>query len=94
MKKKVKKKTSSDKANIQSGEFSARDDGLSGNRVFVSVSKTINLGNYEALRLEFGMGCTVGEGESFDPAFRRCLKKCSDELSETLKTIGDLQKGR
>ena len=51
--KKKKKKKASDRPTIMDGDFSTASNGQNGNRVFVSVGKTINIGNYESIRVEY-----------------------------------------
>jgi len=86
------KKNKTGRANVQSGNFAHASDGLNGNRVFVSVAKTINLGNYESLRLEFGMGKTLEDGDKYSECFEDCLNDCSKELKETLELMGQIKK--
>jgi len=79
-KKKVAKKKV-DKPVINAGDFSKCNDGQSGNRVFVAIGKTINMGNYESIRVEVGQGETVNDGD-FETAKQRCVKSAQGTLEE------------
>lgn len=82
-KKKVAKKDM--KPVVQDGDFSKAHDGHSGDRVFVSMSKTINIGNYESIRVEYGMG--VGNFETGDGGFDRARKWCQQEVTSAMKEM-------
>jgi hypothetical protein len=72
---------------ISDGDLSTASDGLSGNRVFVSVAKTINLGNYESIRVEFGCGSTVKDGQDFNEAVDGVQRYVWTGLLQMVKTI-------
>lgn len=88
MAKKTKKKSkrTSTRPTITDGDFSTATNGLSGNRVFILMAKTINLGNYESVRVEFGVGRTVSDGERFDSI----LSVCRDDVAQNLKEMVQL----
>lgn len=86
-KKKCKKKKASDKPTVVDGDFSTANDGQNGNRVFVSLGKTISLGNYEFIRVEYGEGRTVQNEESFDYAKAECLKRALDGIQEMIPIV-------
>jgi len=86
MKKKVKKKKST-RPTITDGDFSKASNGLSGNRVFASMAKTMNMGNYESLRVEFGVGRTVLEGQSFDSVTKACREEAEQNIKEMIKIV-------
>jgi len=75
-KKKIKKKAAAAvddrRPLVSEGNFATADNGLSGNRVFVSMAKTINIGNYESIRVEYGFGRVVSDGQRFDEVRREC----------------------
>ena len=75
------------KKTIQAGDVSQAVNGVSGNRVFVSVSKTVNLGNFESLRVEVGFGRSVEDGQTFKFAFEQCKQDSVIELNGILKTL-------
>lgn len=83
----AKKHEKVDREIITDGDFSTATDGLSGNRVFVSVAKTINLGNYESIRIEFGVGRTVNDGEKFDKVTAACWSEAGCSLREIVVII-------
>ena len=84
---KKKKKVSGDRPIVSAGDYSAATDGLVGNRTFVSISKTINIGNYESIRVECGMGKSVPDGERFDVVFKACRDEALTDLLETVKIV-------
>jgi len=86
MKKKIKKKKSM-RPIITDGDFSKVSNGLSGNRVFVSMAKTINMGNYESLRVEFGIGRTVLEGQPFNSTTEFCKDEAEQNLIEMIEVV-------
>ena len=79
-KKKVAKKDM--KPVVQDGDFSKTHDGHSGNRVFVSMSKTINIGNYESIRVEYGQGMAVTDGE-----YTQAREWCQEEVASAMKEM-------
>lgn len=56
-------------------------------RVSVNLAKTINLGNYQSLRIDVGMTDDVQFEESPDGAFRRVEKKVSDWLRRQCEPV-------
>lgn len=65
--------------------------GLSGNRVWLSIAQTINLGNYESLRIEYGEGRTVNSDESFNSVreiVQQSVETYLNELLEAYKSQG------
>lgn len=89
-KKKAKRKDIVDRPLISDGNFAEADNGQSGNRVFVSMAKTINIGNYESIRVEYGSGRTVNDGEKFDEV----LRACHDDTISSLHTMVDIVEGQ
>ena len=86
-KKKVsKKKKAVDKPTICEGNFASANDGQNGNRVFIAVGKTINMGNYESVRVEVGQGCTVDDGD-YDCAKERCIAEVTKTLNELTELV-------
>ena len=83
-KKKVSQKKKVDKPVINEGDFSQASNGQNGNRVFIAVGKTINMGNYESIRVEVGQGVTVDDGD-FDGAKERCVTEAIETLDELTK---------
>lgn len=49
-------------------------------RISVNLAKTINLGNYQSLRVDVGMSSDVESEETPDGAFRRVERQVSDWL--------------
>lgn len=76
------------KAVIKQGDDVARF-GEGGNRVFFSMAKTMNLGNYEAMRVEYGEQRTVKDGKSFAKARERVKKSVRRELKALIKLVED-----
>lgn len=86
-KKKAKKKVSNDRPVVVEGETSTAYDGQNGNRVFVSLAKTINMGNYESMRVEYGEGRTVHDGENFADVRNACAKEALENLGEIIQLV-------
>lgn len=80
-------KSSKGRPVVVDGDFTTASDGLSGNRVFVSMAKTINLGNYESLRVEFGEGRTVKDGQQFSEVKMACKKGVMVSLKEMVDIV-------
>jgi hypothetical protein len=72
---------------IQAGDYAAADDGLSANRVFVSMAKTMNLGNYESFRVEYGAGRALQPGESHEEARQGLVVEVLSGVSELVDLI-------
>jgi len=87
MAKKAKKVSNKNRDVVSDGNFATASDGLSGNRVFVSCAKTINLGNYESLRVEFGFGRTVPDGEKFADVLNECKVESMRSLNEMVAIV-------
>lgn len=56
-----------------------------GTRVTWSYGYTMNLGNFESLRVDHGVDDYVREGETFDQASERVKLKVQAELNEAIK---------
>ncbi|MCK5606682.1 hypothetical protein KAR91_32570 [Candidatus Pacearchaeota archaeon] len=84
-KKKIKKKST--RPVIEGGDRSQFSDGLDGNRVFVGLAKTTNIGNYESIRVEVGTGRTITEGRSHQDTLDMCLKEASSYLEDTVDIV-------
>jgi hypothetical protein len=83
----VTKKKKITRPTVSDGDFSQASNGELGNRVYVSVSKTINIGNYESIRVEFGAGSTVNDGESFEDVAGEVEKFAWTKISKMVKTV-------
>lgn len=90
--KKKKKKKVSDRPTIIDGDFSTANNGQNGNRVFVSVGKTINIGNYESIRVEYGEGRIVQDGDTFSDVRDNCLRTVLGGIQEMIPIIEDALK--
>ena len=85
-KSKKKKKKTSASTNVMSGDFSKQSDGQNGDRVFVAIGKTCNIGNYESIRVEVGQGMAVTDGD-FKTARNKCEKDAVDAITEIIAMI-------
>ena len=54
-------------------------------KVNVTLGYTLNLGNFQSLRLDLGIVDGKREGETTDQAFERVYKFVEDKLTETIK---------
>lgn len=59
--------------------------GLSGDRVWLSIAQTINLGNYESLRIEYGEGQVVGNKQTFKEVQECVSKRVTNYLEKLLE---------
>ncbi len=53
-------------------------------KVSVTLGYTLNLGNFQSLRLDLGVVDTKREGENTDQAFERVYKFVEDKLTEKI----------
>ena len=54
-------------------------------KVIVTLGYTLNLGNFQSLRLDLGIVDGKREGETTDQAFERVYKFVEDKLTEKIK---------
>jgi hypothetical protein len=54
-------------------------------KVSVTLGYTLNLGNFQSLRLDLGVVDNKREGENTDQAFERVYKFVEDKLTEKIK---------
>lgn len=77
-------------AKIQHTEGDENSSGLSGKRVFVSMSKTIKIGgpsSYEFVRVEIGLGDTHTTEEEKNRLKKTLSKECIDYLTTYIPAI-------
>jgi len=75
------------KEKIQQGDMDRAIEGTSGNRVFCSMAKTVNIGNYESIRMEFGMSKVIPDGEEFEGVKAAVKQEVEDSLADMLEPI-------
>lgn len=54
-------------------------------KVSVTLGYTLNLGNFQSLRLDLGVVDSKRDGENTDQAFERVYKFVEDKLTEKIK---------
>ena len=54
-------------------------------KVSVTLGYTLNLGNFQSLRLDLGIVDSKREGENVDQAFERVYKFVEDKLTDKIK---------
>jgi len=54
-------------------------------KVSVTLGYTLNLGNFQSLRLDLGVIDSKREGENTDQAFERVYKFVEDKLTDKIK---------
>jgi len=54
-------------------------------KISVALGYTINLGNFQSLRLDLGVVDSKRDGENSDQAFDRVYKFVEDKLTEKIK---------
>ncbi len=62
-------------------------------RVFVSMSRTINLGNYESIKLELGLNEDMELGTSHADAFKKLERSVYVELDKLCTYMEGKKKG-
>jgi len=87
MAKKKKAKKKYERPTVIDGDFSTANDGQNGNRVFVSVGKTINIGNYESVRVEYGEGRTVQDGENLNSVRELVIDRVITGVQELIPIV-------
>jgi methyl coenzyme M reductase subunit D len=54
-------------------------------KVNVTLGYTLNLGNFQSLRLDLGVTDNAKDGETVDQAFERVYKFVEDKLTDKIK---------
>jgi len=63
-------------------------------KVSVTLGYTLNLGNFQSLRLDLGVVDSKRDGENTDQAFERVYKFVEDKLAaKVLEAEGQLEEG-
>jgi len=68
--------------------FNNRNGGAMENentKISVALGYTLNLGNFQSLRFDFGVVDSKRDGENTDQAFERMYKFVEDKLTEKVK---------
>jgi hypothetical protein len=68
--------------------FNSRNGGVMENentKISVALGYTLNLGNFQSLRFDFGVVDSKRDGENTDQAFERMYKFVEDKLTEKVK---------
>ena len=78
-----------DKPIVTDGDFSQSSNGVNGNRVFFSMAKTINMGNYESIKVEYGEGRVVECNQSFDDVREEVKTNVMKCLFAMIKIVED-----
>ena len=78
-----------DKPIVTDGDFSQSSNGINGNRVFFSMAKTINMGNYESIKVEYGEGRVVECNQSFDDVREEVKNNVMKCLFAMIKIVED-----
>lgn len=84
-----------DKASLSDGDQSVPAVfGIGGNRVFVEMSKTVNLGNYESLRVSYGESRVVEDGWSFSEVRDEVVSTVGAQLMSMVGEVMEVAGGR
>ena len=86
----AKKKFKKVKKSNEKDVMSFKDDmsnGWSGNRVWCAIAKTINIGNYESVRVEAGRSREVEDGQDFEEIKDQVTQEVLSDASELIKTV-------
>ena len=57
-------------------------------RIEGSLSKTINLGNYESMKVSVGLSGDIQDSESIREGYRELFKQVELELKSRIKMLG------
>jgi len=76
---------------FEGGDRSARNS-QAANRVWVSLSKTINIGNYESVRAEVGRGRQVDNNTSHDEVYEVLKEEVLTDLADLVETVESVLK--
>ena len=74
------------KPTVQLGDDIAQH-GDAGNRVHFSMAQTINIGNYESVRVEYGESVVVQDGESFADVREAVKQRVATDLSALVEQV-------
>ena len=80
-------KTKTEKPAVVEGDRDIAANGIFGNRVMVGMSKTINLGNYASIKVEFAECRVVQDGESFDKVREEVKTNAWVEVADMVNAI-------
>ncbi len=72
---------------IVGGSRDIAANGVMGNRVMASMSKTINIGDYESIRVEYAECRVVQDGESFEDAKEKVRTDVWVELLDMIRVV-------
>ena len=72
---------------VVEGDRDIAANGIFGNRVMVGMSKTINLGNYASIKVDFAECKVVQDGESFDKVKEEVKTKVWNEVADMVDVI-------
>lgn len=85
---KVNKVAQKQRPAIREGDApDAATNGAIGNRVHFTMAKTINIGNYESIRVEYGESRVVQDGESFGNARTKAVTSVMQNLQALADTV-------
>ena len=56
-------------------------------RLEVSIGKTINLGNYESIKIHVGLAYDISNTADLDEAYDELFEECSKQLTENEDNI-------
>ena len=85
-------KARTEKSAIVEGDRGIAANGIFGNRVMVGMSKTINLGNFASIKVEFAECRVVQDGESFDKVREEVKTNAWVEVSDMVAVIEEANK--
>lgn len=71
---------------VATGEPAMPKASGTGNRVLVNMGKTINIGDYETIRVDYGESREVGDFETFEKA----RNECAASVVKGLQSLIDL----
>ena len=85
----MKSKTKKKKVVVSEGVPDIAANGISGNRVMIGISKTINIDNYESFKVEYAECRVVQDGEDFKKVRKRLKKRVWFNIRKMIKVVED-----
>lgn len=85
-------KVKTEKPAVVEGDRDIAVNGVFGNRVMVGMSKTINLGNYASIKVEFAECRVVQDGESFNKVREEVKANAWVEIADMVAIIEEASK--
>lgn len=74
---------------VDGDQSAAATSGVNGNRVHFTMAKTINIGNYESMRVEYGESRVVEDGQTWESARSYVVKNVMVQLQVLISAVAE-----